>query len=172
MKKTFWLLAFFGILSACYYQKKLIEPVFQNSFSCKINGVDWKPEGGSNATGGIKSLSIDVGKYPYFNAISIDALKQIRDSRTGDNLTFEGFNFAVSLLPPNSTHLIYGNNFFYNFKNGCSSYYPDSLPSNRVTILALDTLSKIVKGTFEFEAKSPTCKQTVVITDGKFEVKY
>ena len=56
--------------------------------------------------------------------------------------------------------------------NGCSGYNIDSLSSNFVKIIGLDTVQNTVKGIFEFKAKSPTCKQIVVITDGKFEVKY
>ncbi len=172
MKKTFWLLACFGIISACYYQRKLVEPVFQNSFSCKINGVDWKPEGGSNATGGIKSLNIDVGKY-YYNAISIDALKQIRDSKTGDDLIFEGIAFRV-FLELNRNQILNGKTFYQYGKNnnGCSSYYSDSIASNFIKVLALDTLQQIVKGQFEFETVSSTCGKNLKITEGKFEVRY
>ena len=171
MKKTFWLLTFFGCLFACSCHKTPVD--FQNSFSCKVNGVDWKPEGGSNATGGIKSLNIDVGKYPYFNAISIDVLKQIRDSKTGDDLIFEGFKLAVDLELGKVKILgKSAGDYIYNFKNGCSYYYPDSSISNKMIVLDLDTLQRRIKGNFEFSATSPTCRQTLKVTEGQFEVKY
>ena len=171
MKKTFWLLACFGCLSVCSCHKEPLE--FQNSFSCKVNGVDWKPEGGTNATGGIKSLSIDVGKFPFFNAINIDALKNVRDSKTGDDIVYQGMGF-IAFFDINKSQILKGNTFYrYGPTNeGCSNYYSDSIPSNNLKVIALDTLKKIIKGVFEFEATSPSCKQTVKITEGKFEVKY
>ena len=173
MKKTLWLLACFGIFYGCSCRKTPVEPAFQNSFSCKINGVDWKPEGGTNATGGIKSLNIDVVKYSFFNKINIDALRNIRDSKTGEDIIFEGMNFGINLELNNTT--IINTNAFYKFdKNneGCSRYYSDSVPTNIVKVTELDEYAKIVKGTFEFEAASLTCKKNVRITEGKFEVKY
>ena len=121
MKKTLWLLACFGILSACSCHKTPVEPAFQNSFSCKINGVDWKPEGGTNAAGGIKSLNIDVGRFFASDAININTLKQVRDSKTGDDLVFEGIN-VVLYLRPNEDKILSKNtgDFFYNYKNGCT----------------------------------------------------
>ena len=172
MKKTLWLLACLGIISACYYQRKLVEPVFQNSFSCKINGVDWKPEGGTNAAGGIKIPTIDVGKY-VFNAISIDALKNIRDEKTGKSIIFEGINFTVNLELDTKT--IINRSSFYQYgenNNGCSDYYSDSIATNIAKVIALDTSQKMVRGIFEFEARSPSCGKTVKVTEGKFELKY
>ncbi len=172
MKKTFWLLACFGILSACSCKKKQVEPTFQNSFSCKINGVDWKPEGGTNATGGIKSPRIDVFKY-VFNAISIDALKNIRDEKTGKSIIFEGIKFAVNLELDSKT--IINRSSFYQYgenNNGCSDYYSDSILTNIAKVIALDTSQRMIKGVFEFEARSPSCGKTVIITEGKFELKY
>ena len=57
MKKTFWLLACFGILSACSCHKTPVEPAFQNSFSCKINGQLWEPNGKDGFFGFQKTLS-------------------------------------------------------------------------------------------------------------------
>lgn len=173
MKKTLWLLACFGILSAGSCHKKTVEPAFQNSFSCKVNGVDWKPEGGTNAPGGIKSLNIDVGRFFASDAININTLKQVRDSKTGDDLVFEGIN-VVLYLRPNEDKILSKNtgDFFYNYKNGCTRYYPDSTINDKITIVNLDTVKNIVKGTFRFEAKSPTCGEKLLVTDGKFVIKY
>ena len=172
MTKTLWLLACFGIFYACSCHKTPVEPAFQNSFSCRINGVDWKPEGGTNATGGIKNPTIIVGKF-YFDAIDIDALKNIRDSKTGDDIVFEGIKFIV-FLDTNKPQILKGSTF-YKYgptNNGCSRFYSDSISTNMVKVLTLDTSKRIVKGIFEFEATSPTCNQTVKITNGNFEVKY
>ena len=171
MKKTFLLLACFGILSACSCHKTPVE--FQNSFSCKVNGVDWKPEGGSNATGGIKSLSIDVYKAYMAEAITINTLKNIRDSKTGNSIVFEGFNLHCNLAK-NDKYILSrnGRDGFYNYKNGCSDYHPDSTSNDFILIKDLDTIQAIVKGTFQFIAISPTCGEKIVVTDGIFEVKY
>lgn len=173
MKKTFWLLACFGIISACYDQRKLVEPTFQNSFSCKIDGIDWKPEGGTNASGGIKSLSIDVYQDFFGKAITINTLKNVRDSKTGNSLIFEGFNLHANLAK-NDKYILsrMGSDFFYNYGNGCTRYYPDSTSNDFILITDLDTIKKVVIGVFQFNAKSPTCGEKLIITEGKFEVKY
>ena len=95
MKKTFWLLACFGIIYVCSCKK---EPLpFQNSFSCKIDGVDWKPEGGTNATGGINSQDIIVYRSYYGDAITVNTLKNVRESKSGNSIVFEGFQLGIDL---------------------------------------------------------------------------
>ena len=146
---------------------------FQNSFSCKVNGVDWKPEGGTNATGGIKSLNIDVGRFPLSDAFSIDALKDVRDNSPSNSIVFEGVHIETYLRINDKKILSgLGGDYFYNYKNGCSDYHPDSTSNDFILIKDLDTIQAIVKGTFQFIAISPTCGEKIVVTDGIFEVKY
>ncbi len=171
MTKTLCLLACFGIFTLASCKKKQVEPAFQNSFSCKVNGVDWKPEGGTNAVGGINSKTIDVGKY-YYNAISIDALKNVRDAKTGNSIIFEGVRLRVFLEVDKYQSII--GNAFYQYgdnSNGCSNYYADSTSTNIVKVTSIDSINRRVKGIFEFEAKSRLCG-TVKATNGIFEVKY
>ena len=172
MKKTLWLLACFGILSACSCKKKQVEPAFQNSFSCKINGVDWKPEGGTNATGGINTQEISIGKFFGNKRIFIDALKRIIDEKTGNRVVFEGVRLTIDLEIKERILNGDGSNLFYNFNNECNYYYSDSIPTNRLAVTEIDTTNNIIKGNFNFEVKSPRCIEILKITDGNFRLKY
>ena len=175
MKKTIWLLACFGILLAFSCGKKIVEPTFQNSFSCKINGVYWEPAGGINATGAINTPDISVGRFVDDTmGINIYTLKQIIDEKTSERLVYEGINL-IARLDLNKNRILYKGSYFYNYKNKiCNSEYnPDSLVSNYVKIIVLDTIQKRAKGIFEFEAKNKSCANDILkITEGKFEIKY
>ncbi len=171
MTKTLCLLACFGFFTLASCKKKQVEPAFQNSFSCKVNGVDWKPEGGTNATGGINSKTIDVYRLSFSNLISIDALKNVRDSKTGNSIIFEGVILRV-FLEVDKIQPVIRTTFYQYHDGGCNNYSSDSIPSNMVKVISLDSIQKIVKGIFEFEAKGPLCGKTLKFTEGKFEVKY
>ncbi len=173
MKKTICLLACFSILCALSCRKTADDPaVFRNSFSCKINGVDWKPEGGSNATGGANMPDIIVTKFSFKNAVSIDALKQVRDpNNLNVNLKFEVFAFEFAL---EVREQIFNDrkNYFYDSANKCSNYYPDTTATSRVIVTELDTVNKIVSGRFSFDLKSENCKPKLSVTEGDFKLKY
>ncbi len=169
MKKTLWLLACFGIFYTYGCRKPADDPaVFRNSFSCKINGVDWKPEGGSNATGGANMPNIEVGQFPWSNWISVSTLKEVRDSKNmNETLVFEGINLTIELEKSKIQKLSQSKgDYFYNYKIKCDNYYyPDSTINDRLSVIELDTIKRIVKGVFEFEATSFGCKEKLKITE-------
>ncbi len=159
MKKTFWLLACFGIFYACACKEKPVEPVFQNTVSCKVNGVDWAPNGPDGFLGFDKTLSYFFA--PGETGLGIQALNR----EANQVLTFACYCKAeVGDYPMR-------NFSFRNDKTRCT--YAKYTSFGRVSITNIDTVKRILSGTFD--TKNPVkgdCNDSLMITDGKFELKY
>ncbi len=173
MKKTMWLLACFGLFYTYGCRKPADDPaVFRNSFSCKINGVDWKPEGGSNATGGANLPNITVTKFAFMNSISIGVLKQVRDpNNMSIDLKYESFRLRFDLEVKEQV-LHPEINYFYDHLGGCTRSYPDSTAVNKIVVTELDTINKTIGGRFFFVLKDELCNKKLSVTDGNFKLKY
>ena len=165
MTKTLWLLACFGIVSASSCDKKTVEPVFQNSFSCKINGQLWEPNGPDGFFGFQKTLSF------YFAPGETGLGIQADNKKDDQTITISCFCdakigiYKMKHLTP-----------FLDFKNSCS-YVIDTVKLRTITITSIDTTERMLTGIFEFTVFTTTkdCKQTVrdtlKFTDGKFSLK-
>ena len=51
-------------------------------------------------------------------------------------------------------------------------YFTNQSYYGRVILTTVDTISGIVAGTFEFKAYNHITKDSVIITDGRFDVKH
>ena len=160
MKKTFWLLACFGILSACSCHKKTVEPAFQNSFSCKINGQLWEPNGPDGFFGFQKTLSF------YFAPNETGLGIQAKNKKDNQTLTISAYCKAeVGIYKMRDED-------FTDFNSGCT-YLPDTLRTHIMTFTKIDTVLRQITGTFEFTAfNNGKCRDTLKFTEGKFELKY
>ena len=160
MKKTLWLLACFGILTASSCQKKQVEPTFQNTFSCKINGQLWEPNGPDGFFGFQKTLSFFFS--PGETGLGIQASSKT-DSQT----------LTISCLCKAEIG-IYQMRYpsFNDYKKGCDYQKFDTLNS-KILITNIDTVKRELFGTFYCKIISTgACNDTLKITDGKFQLKY
>ena len=161
MKKTFWLLACFGILSACSCHKTPVEPAFQNSFSCKINGQLWEPNGKDGFFGFQKTLSFYFA--PNETGLGIQASNR-KDNQAITVACFcknEVGSYKMKSVTP-----------YDDFTKKCS-YVTDSVKTRTIILSSIDADKRIIKGTFEFTAfNSGSCNDTLKFTEGKFELKY
>ena len=160
MKKTLWLLACFGILSAGSCHKKTVEPAFQNSFSCKINGQLWEPNGPDGFFGFQKTLSFYFA--PNETGLGIQASSK-RDSQT----------LTISCLCKAEVGEYPLKNFtFDDNKKKCSYQKYDSLKS-KMTLGSIDTIKRVLTGTFYCKTfNNGNCNDTLNITEGKFKLAY
>jgi hypothetical protein len=75
---------------------------------------------------------------------------------------------------PKMLDLNYGQYSYKNYDKGLGKeeYHTDDEHTGKLIITHFDAGKKIVAGTFEFKAKSPTTGETVNITDGRFDIVY
>ena len=130
-------------------------------FYCKVNGVDFYPSG---KDGDIWNRSL---KCTYFgNAISINA-------------TNAPLLVAIGIwdLPNNIKVMNYGydsTNYeirgIYDKSFALDKYL--SSDNININITSIDTIQKLIAGTFYFDAYNETTNDSVKVTDGKFNLYY
>jgi hypothetical protein len=161
-KKTLWLLACFGILTASSCKKKQVEPIFQNTFSCKINGQLWEPNGENGFLGFQKTLSFYFA--PGETGLGIQA----------DNKKAKQF-INISCLCENkvNTYRMRNASFLFFEQIPACSFVLDTLKSHTISITKIDDDLKIITGTFEYTVYKTggNCEDTIRITDEKFNLK-
>jgi hypothetical protein len=139
----------------------------KNTFGCLVNGEVWLPE--------VKPYQMFIysltSSYEFGNALII-ARKSIKNGGVlvvSEGVTLSLYNFYqqgfIELSPYSGSA--------GQFRDGLAdcTFVTDSVQKGSVNILKLDTVQKIISGTFEFTVGKLNC-DTVRITDGRFDVKY
>jgi hypothetical protein len=143
----------------------------ENTFGCLVNGEVWRPRGGPyfgldaqlsfsyhEPTGG---LFISASRRLDPNDNSYDTYQRI-----GINATFKGISPSDSVRQCLFADI-----------NRCSSWNGDpmildSLHTNVIDVVFLDTGQNIISGTFDFVFVKEDCQDTIYVTDGRFDIKY
>jgi hypothetical protein len=167
MKKILLLLLTFSLFFAC---NKDDEPTPENwteddnIFRCKVNGVDWEPEGdGLGFSGG----NLDVYYESFFNN-SIE----FRASKKNDNTSQFMSMFIFVKNDVVGTYELLNNEMFTDFKCG-GNYFKDSTAINQINIIEIDSINNIVVGDFKFTATTTDCSvDKLTVSDGYFKAKY
>ncbi len=157
MTKTLFLLACFGFFTLASCKKKQVEPAFQNSFSCKVNGQLWEPNGPDGFFGFQKMLS-------FFFSPGETGLQIQANSKKDDQY------LTISCLCKAE---IGENQMRYpRFTSTCDYQKFDTLNS-KILITKIDTVKRILNGTFHCVLYNyERCNDTLKFTDGKFQLKY
>ena len=137
-----------------------------NTFGCKINGKAWIPDG------------MPAGQSPFGKRIEVEFYRSKADTFYLLIHTSASTKDRVQLLLPKATigvnvvtgwepnslglAVYYDANFRHFY-----SYGPNA---GKVVITRLDTINRIISGTFEFEGQEILQKQTVSITEGRFDL--
>lgn len=131
----------------------------KNTFGCLVNGKLWLREGrfgqsGTHADLQLASDTIGINLYAS-NAnssfiISIYDVPSLQTNKPYDLATGKYYTSYVSWL------------------SGTCDY--DSIKSGSVTLSKFDRTNNIISGIFEFTAYSPDCKETISVTDGRFDI--
>ena len=183
MKRTLaknTLLAFFAfsVLLSCKREDPLPAATRSgaNTFGCKVNGKTWIPDGGGGFSG-IKPVEGGYqGNYDSTMTKYNVFVRAMKKDKSGIHLYLRG------VVRPG----IYQLNQFTNIRYtelrplNYGAYFPDpgqAFVTNpqytgTVNITRADTANKIVSGTFAFTVYDPDLKQTIRITDGRFDVDY
>ena len=161
MKKHLFLYALFGFLMACC-NKTPVDLVHVNKFTCKVNGIFWEAV---PLQRDILGNDLQMSKSPFFDIGYIHA----RNVKKGQSI-----NLDFSLSDTAIISVIRNKYPFADYSRNCVGYNLDTLTSHIVTVTEQDKIKKIVKGTFSFRAIDivDSCKDTVTITDGFFDMQY
>ena len=150
-------------LSTCRDEDELppITTEGKNTFGCVVNGKLWLPEQslGQGAT------HAEIYKRPDTLAVNIYSSNQ------GQSIFMSIIDFPD--LRVNETYYFTNEKCcglqFLNFENSASCSY-EVPQSGHIKLLKWDPDKNILAGTFEFKAYSDECEDTVVITEGRFDI--
>ncbi len=166
---------FFTSLPSCSRNDK-VDPIPQlppitlegkNTFGCKVNGEVWLPYKplGDVFTGPLLSYYYNDKRGLYIgaqaNRISHYEWMQV-NAICPDTGTFQ-------IIINSTENIVFTTNksgTYYNYE------LSDSNSFNLIRILKLDTLKFVIAGTFQFTAYDPIKKDSVYITEGRFDIKY
>jgi len=175
MKKILSLLiiGIFILAVSCKKENINPEPEHKDIFQCKVNGELWKPTGEDGFFGFDKILDVYFDNT-FLNAISISA-KRIINDQDGNNLEDQKMNIGIGLNNPeqDSIFLIGLGNIYSDFLH-CGRYYRDTtfISENKLILQPIDTINKIIKGSFNFKAVNQDCQDTIYVSEGFFKLKY
>lgn len=144
----------------------------KNTFSCKINGKVWIPDGRSSLAVTVKPI---VGGF-YYDYVSHENFGTIQINthhKSGDDLSIYLKTNYVGLhhLNENTDFKDFSpENYGFFFFAQRDAYITSEQNTGSVLITKADTLTGIISGTFEFTAGNSK-GETVRITDGRFDIK-
>lgn len=140
----------------------------ENTFGCYVNGELWLPKGSFS----IPSTAADY----YNNSVYITANREGQNPDTYIRLDFGKVYSDTAFVIHNyldSDSLQY---FVYNssyYPSGpIVSYYPIAINGGELNLLKLDTVNRIVAGTFYFLGVDTLSGDSVRIEDGRFDLHY
>ena len=159
MKKYLFLLVFINFLlaSCCKTDGDHI-----NRFTCKVNGVFWEAV---PLQRDILGNDLRMDKSPIYDIGFIVA----RNDKKNQVISFD---FSLNDTIKKST--ISAKFPYGDYARKCVGYSLDTLSPPIETVTDHDKIKRIVKGTFAFRAIDivDSCKDTVTITDGFFDMQY
>ncbi len=167
---TILLIALLSLASSCQKDEPFTPDWHVDVFRCKVNGVDWKPECQSDPLFGCDAVDCQYywkdTKTFEISAVNVNYNKTINNS-----ISFAGYGYENS---ENLIRSLKENYKDWNKPGNCRFYDLDTTSVRRLTILEVDTVKYLIKGTFEFTAidQYGNCKDTVRITEGYFHVNY
>lgn len=135
-----------------------------NTFGCKINGKVWIANGATNDPGPAgKAIEVEYEQLSsttfnlsiFTNANSQDRVQiTIPKGKVGENVLRNRYEDPFGIYYDNK----------YRLFNSMEA------KPGKVTITRLDTVNRIVSGTFEFDAQFIVNKEVVRITEGRFDI--
>lgn len=176
MKNLFIVLAFALVTISCNKEITELPPATQtgaNTFGLKLNGAMWVPKGFA----GIPDS--DLLKARLLGDVLIITAQNFSSSPT--ETEFEIKIYGVSgtgtyLLNSNTSYPNGPGSYGYHVKrriNPLDEWITSAAQTGTVIITKLDTVAKIVSGTFEFNAENRlNAAQTIAVTEGRFDIKY
>ncbi|MDX1350272.1 MAG: hypothetical protein R3279_08495 [Putridiphycobacter sp.] len=171
-----------GLLFSCQKPSEVLPPahpntvlpdttkIGANTFGCYINGELFVAQ--SN------NYNKVIPTYCSYNSISENELR-IQGSRLNDslrdNIAFKIFmdevgEYEMVVIGDSYTGYV---NIAFSSTSPCFDFDHDSNNPGKVFITHLDTIKRVISGTFEMDLINEDCVPNVLhITDGRFDLKY
>jgi hypothetical protein len=128
------------------------------TFGCLVDGNAWVVQGDVGITAvyqeGILNIIAREENKDVDRLISMTVLHDNLEPRT----------YEITIFPV-------GRVILQEFLKDCL-YEPTSEMRGTLTVTHFDSAESIIAGTFEFEAYSFDCSETVKVSDGRFDLKY
>lgn len=146
-----------------------------NTLGCKVNSKNWVAQDSDEPFNRTKGVE---GGYQYTETFDITRNNVWIRARRSDGSRFQIYLRSVSkpgvytfgFNTGTAPGVISPYNYGY-YDDGSVSYLTSDQHTGTVTITRADTLTGVVSGTFEFKAYNSQTKQTVTITDGRFDAR-
>jgi hypothetical protein len=143
----------------------------KNTFSCKVNGKVWIPDGRGSVF--VNIPPIDGGfYYNYANNERFGIIRIIASNNAGEDIEIflNSIKTGVHLLDSNTKITDFSPaNYCFFFSAQKSMSMTSAKNVGKVTIFKADTISGIISGTFDFNAGNSK-SEIVKITDGRFDI--
>src|SRR5688572_23134744 len=188
MKTTILLLLTMIISIGCLkdlFDEKLPEATKTgaNTFGCKVNGKSWIPDGSHGLFVSIPALSASIYTSQGRKFLYISARKDPSILNKEEEDSYDDMDFDV-ILPANPGEVIINETctncglacpysslrFFVKGLTNGACYMTSSIHTGKIQFTRIDTLNRIVSGTFEFSAFDNNTGKTINVTDGRFDV--
>ena len=150
--------------SACQEDDELpaITSEGKNTFGCLVNGELWLPKGRLGQGGAF----IEIQQPKDTVVINIYA----GNDKANSNIAFS-IHDSPTLQTGKTYDLTYDKFYarYVDYATDVSCHYDEALTGS-IRLSKFDPDGNIIAGTFEFKAYSDGCKDTVTITEGRFDI--
>ncbi len=164
------LLAILSIAAACNKDDEGSNPQqHEDILRCKVNGVEWEAFDYREGTIGAQGTgATDLLYYVEEGFMSLRAIRKLEDQSID-----EGIGIAAQAILIGNNSIFNKEDIYKNLSNlsGCVGYNLDTLETEQIIVIEIDTINRIMVGEFEFSAIND-CSDTVHITDGYFDLEY
>lgn len=159
---------FILIICSCRKEEKELPPATVSgagTFGCLVNEEVWVPDRGTLF---VRNLDYSFNKGSF----NIYARKKNKVSDQSISVNFNNsiFSTGIYLLEDNDL-----NGADFHDSNRSCFYETDSIPNGKnkgqLVISRLDTINRIISGTFEFTSEKQGCR-ILKVRDGRFDFKY
>ena len=135
------------------------------TFGCYVNGELWVP----NINNRFFSRRIEANYYSPLGNFSISGTKRLDEEGISQAISFG----CYSLFSSGEINLVKSSLYLNHDTTFCAEneFLIDTTLVHQMKILRFDSEAKIISGTFEFTATNEYC-DPVVITDGRFDIRY
>ena len=162
MKKYLFFFVFINVFFASCWKTEVDPPQHVNKFTCKVNGVFWEAVPRERD---ILGNDLQMEKSTFFDVFSL---------RAANTKKKQSINLDFAFSDTAKTSPLLFKYAFSNYGGLCDTYNLDTTVTHTATVTDHDKIKKIVKGSFTFRAftSNVSCKDTVTITDGFFDMHY
>ncbi|MCO6486587.1 MAG: hypothetical protein J5I41_12505 [Saprospiraceae bacterium] len=167
MERVLLLTAFLlAVATGCTMKEPPTPSWHKDVFHCKVNGEEWKAQCVSDPLFGCSA--VDCLFYPPSSGVEFSAIRMNYDQSINQSI---GFSKYSTIIGDNEIQFRLRAYKDWNKPSGCRFHDLDTISVRRLTILEVDTVNFLIKGTFEFTAIN-NCQDTMRITDGYFHVNF